>query len=304
MPQKILITGGTGLVGTRLIDMLLKNGFSVNILSRGATTVAGCECFLWDVNKQYIDERAFENVSIIIHLAGAGIADKPWTEKRKSEIISSRVKSANLLYEYVQKLHLKIDVFISSSAIGYYGSNTGNIQHDENSPNGTDFLAQVCQLWENAAYDFKNIDSRVVCVRTGIVLDKDSGALPKMAFPVKYGFGAYLGYGSQWMSWIHVDDLCEIFLASIKDSTIAGPINAVAPNPVTNKEFTRLLGQALHRWVLPLYIPNLFFKIIFGEMAIVVTGSCYVKCKYLSDIGFVYKYRTLDTALQEIYKQN
>ncbi|MFN0048255.1 MAG: TIGR01777 family oxidoreductase [Cytophagales bacterium] len=301
MSQKVLITGGSGFIGQKLSALLLKKGFEVAWLSRNAGEKSNIKIYAWDLKKQHIDEKAFENVAYIVHLAGAGIADERWTDVRKKELIDSRIESTKLLLTYVQKLKIKPKAFVSSSAIGYYGGDAGNTVHDDFSNAGHDFLAAVCIKWEAEAQLFTNNAIRTVCVRTGIVLDRKNGALPKLALPINWGVGTYLGDGNQWMSWIHWADLCEIYAKAIEDEHFSGAYNAVAPNPATNKIFSETLAKQLNRWILPLYAPGFLFKIIFGEMGVVVTGSSHVLCKRLSETDFHFKFRTLEEALKDIY---
>lgn len=301
MAQKVLITGGSGLVGKKLTQLLINKGFEVVWLSRKAGMTDGVQTFSWDLSKKTIDEKAFENINYIIHLAGSGIADENWTESRKKDIIDSRVDGTKLIYEYVKKLNVKLDAFITSSAVGFYGGDTGNELKDEVSTSGKDFLAQVCIAWENAALPFEELGIRTVYIRIGIVMAAEGGALPKLALPIKFGVGCYLSDGNQWMSWIHISDLCEIFSKGIEDNQMKGIYNAVAPNPVTNKVFTKILAKQLGRWVLPLYAPSFLFKIIFGEMAVVITGSSHVLCKRLSETDFTFQFRTLESALKDIF---
>jgi len=302
MAQKVLITGGSGLVGQSLSKLLIEKGYEVAWLSRKSGNSGKIKIFSWNLETQYIDEKAFENIDYIVHLAGAGIADERWTTARKKEIIDSRVESTKLILWYIKKQNIPLHAFVTSSAIGYYGGNTGNNLKNESSLAGKDFLAEVCQLWEAEAKAFEEIGIRTVCIRTGIVLDKQSGALPKLAMPLRFGVGSYLGDGNQWMSWIHFADLAQIYLKAIEDAHFSGAYNAVAPNPVTNKTFTNLLANQLKKWVLPLYVPKFLFKILLGEMALVVTGSSHVLCKRLSETDFKFQFRTLDEALADIYK--
>ncbi len=302
MPQKVLITGGSGLIGKHLSQLLLNKGYEVVWLSRRANARATIKTYGWDVTEKYIDARAFEGVSHIIHLSGTGVADKPWTQARKIEIRDSRIEAAKLLYQYVERLNMPIKTFVSSSGIGYYGSDTGNELKNENSNAGNDFLAKICRDWEAEANKFEKLNAKVVIIRTGVVLSDKGGALPAMALPIKFGVGAYLGTGNQWMSWIHIDDICNIYVKAIEEEQLTGIYNAVAPNPVTNKEFTKLLAKHLNRWVLPFYIPRFVFKLMFGEMSVVVTGSSHVLCKRLSEYGFAFRFRVLKDALASFTK--
>lgn len=292
----ILISGGTGLIGKPLTRKLIEKGHEVRILSRNKAIIEGCQVFKWDYQNDFIEAGAFENVEILVHLAGEGIADKPWTAERKKSIISSRVDSLNFLKKHVKP---SLKTIIGGSAIGYYGADTGEEIQYENSIAGNDFLAECTVKWEAAEDDFAVTHNlRKVKIRTGVVLDKNGGALLKMAQPIKLYAGSPLGSGKQWMSWIHMSDLVDIFIESIENKAISGIINAVAPNPERNVDFTKKLAKALKR---PLFLPNVpafILKTLLGELAVVVTGSSRVGIK---NPIITYKYPKLEDALVEIY---
>lgn len=298
--MNILITGGTGMIGHRLTELLLAKGHKVSYLSRKKEKSPNVEVFQWDIQKGYIEEGALEAADYVVHLAGAGIADKRWTDERKKEIIDSRIQPIELINKYLQEKNIKLKGFISASAIGIYGGDTGDVQLDENSALGNDFLAECTKLWEIHAKKVTNA-ARIVSVRIGIVLSEKGGALPKLVQPIRLGFGAALGSGKQFMSWIHVDDLCGIFVKAIEDDTMQGPYNAVAPNPVTNQEITNVAAEVLKK---PLWLPNVpsfALKLVFGEMGIVVTGGNFVLNKRLSqETNFQYKFTTIKDALSDL----
>ena len=298
--MNILITGGTGMIGHRLTELLLAKGHKVSYLSRKKEKMPKVEVFQWDIQKGYIEEGALEAADYVVHLAGAGIADKRWTDERKKEIIDSRIQPIELINSYLQKNNIQLKGFISASAIGIYGGDTGDVRLDENSELGNDFLAECTKLWEIHAKKMTNT-ARIVSVRIGIVLSEKGGALPKLVQPIRLGFGAALGSGKQFMSWIHVDDLCEIFVKAIEDDTMQGPYNAVTPNPVTNQEMTSVAAQVLKK---PLWLPNVpifALKLVFGEMGIVVTGGNFVLNKRLSkETDFQYKFINIKEALKDL----
>ncbi len=298
--MNILITGGTGMIGHRLTELLLAKGHKVSYLSRKKEKMPKVEVFQWDIQKGYIEEGALEAADYVVHLAGAGIADKRWTDERKKEIIDSRIQPIELINSYLQKNNIQLKGFISASAIGIYGGDTGDVRLDENSELGNDFLAECTKLWEIHAKKVTNT-ARIVSIRIGIVLSEKGGALPKLVQPIRLGFGAALGSGKQFMSWIHVDDLCEIFVKALEDDTMQGPYNAVAPNPVTNQEMTSVAAQVLKK---PLWLPNVpifALKLVFGEMGIVVTGGNFVLNKRLSkETDFQYKFINIKEALNDL----
>jgi uncharacterized protein (TIGR01777 family) len=293
--MKILVTGGSGLIGKALTKRLLADGHQVNILTRKITYKTAAKEFLWD-NKT-IDNHAFEGVEVLVHLAGAGIADKKWTTERKQEIIDSRVKSLELIKEKYSGSSIK--AIVGGSAIGYYGGNSGETKNDENSPNGSDFMAECCKKWEKAEEDFsKKLNLRLVKIRTGVVLDSKDGALPKITLPIKYYAGSALGTGNQWMSWIHLDDIVEIFYQSIINKNISGVINGVATNPVRNQDFTKLAAEILNRKLFLPNVPAFILKILLGQMSVVVLGSSRVENKQTLPFGLKYEY--LEDALKNL----
>jgi uncharacterized protein len=293
--MKVLITGGSGLIGKALTKRLISEGHQVNILTRKITHKSAAKEFLWD-NKT-LDIQAFEGVEVLVHLAGAGIADKKWTTERKKEIIDSRVKSLELIAEKYSGATLK--AIVGSSAIGFYGGDSGEIDNDENSPNGTDFMADCCLKWEKAEEDFaKKTNLRLVKIRTGVVLDPEDGALPQIILPIKYYAGSPIGSGKQWMSWIHIDDIVEIFYRSIINENISGIINGVAPNPVRNRDFTKLAAEILHRKILLPNVPAFVLKMILGEMSVIILGSSRVHNKKMLSFGLKYEY--LEDAIKDL----
>ncbi len=297
MASKILITGGTGLVGSKLTSELRKKGHLVNILTTSATTAEKEGYYYWNIKDQYIDLNAFDGVEYIVHLAGAGVADKRWTEKRKKIILESRTKSTALLAERAKNHKLK--AFLSASAVGIYGFNTGDKWLDEESDQGNDFLAEVVQAWEHEVDGFEGIAKRVVKLRIGIVLSTEGGALKEMLPPFKWGVGSPLGSGKQWMSWIHIDDLVDMFVRGI-EKDLNGTYNAVGPSPVTNKEFSSLVAKTLGK---PMWLPNVpsfILRLIFGELSQVVLGGNRVKSKKIEKAGFTFKFKNLESALKDL----
>jgi uncharacterized protein (TIGR01777 family) len=224
MQRKVLITGGTGLIGKRLTELLQNKHYSVSLLGRSKKSLPGVQSFVWELEKGYLEPGALEDIDTIIHLAGAGIADQRWTKKRKEEILLSRTKGLELLEKEIAKRTQKPQVLISASGIAYYGSDTGNLHQTEKSTSGNDFLADVTKRWEATADSLSSEGIRIVKLRTGIVLSKKGGALAKMAAPARFGFGAPLGSGQQWCSWIHLDDLCQLYIQAMEDASWNGAL--------------------------------------------------------------------------------
>lgn len=304
MTQTILITGGTGLLGSRLTELLQKKGHAVTYLSRNPGKTDEITAFQWDVHNQTIDAKAFDGVNTIIHLAGAGIADKKWDKQRKKEILESRTHSTRLLNESLKKEKHQVKTFVSASAIGYYGYDSGGVVKKEDSRFGDDFLATVTKNWEaevdQLAADHPDI--RVVKLRIGIVLSEKGGALKEIAKPVKWGVGAPLASGQQYMSWVHIDDLCGQFIFAAENDQVKGTYNAVAPNPVTNKELTKYIAKALHK---PLWLPNVpafVLKLVLGEMASMIIGGSKVSCEKIEQAGYTFKFTSAEQAVNDLLK--
>jgi len=296
-----LITGGTGLVGQRLSELLVKNHFQVSHLSRNPTKGI-YKSFHWNVEKGEIDKEAIKNSDIIIHLAGASVAGKRWTKKWKKEIYDSRISATRLLVEAVRNHNSRLQHFISASAIGYYGWDTGQNLVDENSEKGIGFLADVVADWEKEVSSLDEFGVRNSIARVGIVLSNKGAALVEMMKPIKLGIGAPLGSGKQFMSWIHIDDLCQLFIHMI-NSGEAGVFNAVAPNPVTNKEFTMQLAKEVNKPLILPNVPSLALRLLVGEMQVMLTGGNKVSSKKIEQTGFDFQYPSLHSALKNLVKK-
>jgi hypothetical protein len=298
--KTILITGGTGLIGSKLSLALLAKGYQVRHLSRQPIGTAVIKSYNWDIENNSIDENAFVGVDAIIHLAGAGIAEKKWTDKRKAEIVNSRVNSTQLLFEYVQKMEQPIETFIAASATGIYPTNPHKL-YNENAKPATDFLGDCCEKWENKIDKFNTLGIRTVKLRTGIVLAKEGGALPKMANPILAGMGAPIGDGKQWMSWIDEDDLVNMYIYALENNSINGAYNAVSPNPCSNQNFTKVLAKVLNRFILLPKIPSFVIRLLLGEMSIIVLGSTKVSAEKIISTGFKFNFEKLNESLNKIY---
>ena len=301
MGQKVLITGGTGLIGKRLTELLLKKGYEVAFLSRKKTNIPSVQVYEWNVEKGYIEDNALENTEYLIHLAGAGVADERWTEERKKVIISSRTESLGLIQKKLKELNIKPKALISASGSSYYGEDTGDIRHTESSPPNNDFLSQVTVVWEKAADDVAALGIRTVKLRTGVVLSNEGGAVPRMAAPAKLGFGAPLGSGKQWISWIHIDDICQMYMDAMENESWQGAYNAITSQPATNAELTKQICVALGK---PQWLPNVpefALKLAFWEMASVVLGSSYlVNERIAKETNFKYQFPDLGKAVKDI----
>ncbi len=304
--MKILITGATGLVGTRLLEQLFLRGHDdIRILTRNKTKALEqspfpIEAFEWNPAKQTIDTDALKGVEAIIHLAGESVAEGRWTQAKKNKILNSRINSTSLLIETIKKLEKKPTKFISASAIGIYGDQ-GEKELDSESKLGKGFLADVCKKWEQLTHEHQIKEMKSLSIRVGIVLASNGGALAKMLPPFKAGVAGQLGNGKQYMSWIHIDDLVGQFIFLLENNTKYNIYNGVAPTPVTNYEFTKILGKELNRPTLfPIPAPAL--KIIFGEMSAILLASQKVIPNHFIEEGYQYKFSNLKNALADILK--
>ena len=291
-----MITGGSGLIGRRLSFLLKSRGYEVRILSRSNNPKNNYKTFVWNVSEQYINDSAFEGLTHIIHLAGAGIADKRWSEKRKKEIIASRVASTNLLYNTVKRLKTPLDSFISASATGYYGAITSETIFEEKDKPAKDFLGKVCSLWEDSIFQFNEIKIRTVALRTGIVLSKDGGALKKMKTPIITS----LGNGKQYMPWIHIDDLCELYIKAIEDQEFKGAFNAVSSEHISNLSFSKKISKIFNHPFLAIGAPSFILQIVFGEMSTIILNGSRISANKIKQAGFKFKFENLEKALKNL----
>lgn len=301
--MNILITGATGLVGNKLVSSLRKDNHVIHYLTTSKSKLKdnqNYKGFYWNPNTGEIDKNAFENISVIIHLAGASISKK-WTTAYKKEIIESRVAGANLIFDTLKSIPNVVTQFISASAVGIYPSDLNYVYHENNTQIDDSFLGEVTQLWEESANQFKSLNILVSIVRIGVVLAEESGALLEMSKPIKYGLGAVLASGKQYISWIHVEDLVAIF-KYILDHNLKGAYNAVSPYPITNEELTKAIAKTIHK---PLFLPNVpkfMLNFLLGEMHIIVTSSQNVSCRKILDAGFQFHFASLNKSLQNLLK--
>jgi len=300
MKKHILITGATGMIGTGLLKALQKEGYTISILSRKRIKINDVQVFLWDVYRQKIDARCLDGVDTIVHLAGENIGKGKWTKERKQLLIDSRVLSTSLLYKTMKENPNQVKDFISASAVGYYGDCGDEILTEENE-NGYGFLAECCEKWEHAVDKGRELNLRVVKVRTGFVLKAGEGALAAMDKPIKFFAGAPLGSGQQWVPWIHFKDLIRIYLLAITNTQMEGAYNACAPYPVTNKTLTNSIAKALNRPVWPFNVPEGLLTTLLGEMSSVALMSTNTSAQKLLDSGFTFNFTQLDIALKDIY---
>jgi len=306
--QTVLITGGTGLVGKALSHALLAEGYKIIILSRETTGKQPKENLSyarWNVKTRKIDKAAIQAADHIIHLAGAGVVEKKWTDAYKKEIVESRTESSRHIIEALKNNPNKVKTIVSASAIGWYGADKNPInaftEEDEAADN---FLGQTCKLWEASIEPVTVLGKRLVKLRTGIVLSNAGGALPEFKKPLRFGTAAILGDGRQMVSWIHIDDLCRMFMAAIENEDMHGSYNAVATNPVSNKELTLTLAKAMKgKFYIPLHVPAFVLKFMMGQRSVEVLKSTTVSNKKILDTGFKFQFKTIEDAISDLVKK-
>ena len=296
---KIAISGASGLIGKELSSQLESAGHEVHRLVRKPSDKP--QEIFWDPTGTELSTNELEGFDAIVHLAGEPIANGRWTKKLKDKIMNSRVDGTKTLVETISQLKSPPSVFLSASAIGYYGAQCGDEIIDETGTKGGGFLADVCEAWEEASRSQKLEHTRLVNLRIGVVLDKEGGALGKMLLPFKMGVGGVLGSGRQWMSWISLHDVVRGIIYALERETITGPINLVSPNPVKNKKFTKALGKALNRpTVLP--APEFAMKMAFGEMGTeTILSDQRILPNQLLEHGFEFEHPKIDDAFQSIF---
>lgn len=297
--MKVLISGGTGLIGSKLTALLVEKGYSVAHLSRSNRSGA-IETFNWDIAQGKLDPLALKAVDYVIHLAGSGVADGRWTAKRKKEILDSRIKSSDLLFQALKEGGHQVKGFIAASAVGYYGMDTADKLCSEDSPKGSDFLADVVVDWERSTSRIRELNIPIAQLRIGVVLDPDGGALGKMELPLKMGLGSPLGSGKQWMSWIHVDDLCRMIIYAM-EKQLDDTFNAVAPSPVTNEALSRAMAKALGKPFFMPNVPSFVLKAVFGEMAAMILGGNKASSEKIERLGFEFSFSSIEDAMMDLY---
>lgn len=299
--MRILITGATGLVGQNIVKYCHKSDIAVNYLTTSKNKIENnqdYQGFYWNPEKNEIDENCLKNVSTIINLAGASIA-KPWTKSYKKEIINSRTDSLQTLKQALSDNKHEVEHLISASAVGLYKNSLTKLHEEDDFDKGDDFLAEVVEQWEAAADEFENLGVEISKVRIGVVLSKNGGALEKIKSPIEKYVGAPLGSGKQWQSWIHIDDLATLFLHLV-ELKMEGVFNAVAPNPINNKELTEAIAKQLNKPLILPNVPKFVLKLMLGEMSTIVLGSQLVSAKKIQSTGFDFKYSQIQPALQDL----
>ncbi len=293
----VLITGGSGLVGSHLSKKLKEKGYEVAILSRKKHGDPDTKTYLWDPGKNEIEKEAIEKAGYIVHLAGANISDKRWTKKRKQEIVDSRVETAKLLFNKVSESKTRPKAFISSSAVNYYGTLTSDKIFSEDDPPSNDFMGQTCKKWEQSVMKFEDSGIRTVILRNGVVISPKGGAIKKMSVSVKLGLGSPVGSGKQYFPWIHIEDLCNIYIKAIEDSKMQGAYNAVAPDHIKNRNVMKALADAFNRPFWAPNVPSFIIKILFGEMANILLKGSRISADKIKEAGYEFRFTNFKDAV-------
>ncbi|MDA7803992.1 TIGR01777 family oxidoreductase [Crocinitomix sp.] len=297
--ETILITGGSGTIGMALSAALVTKNYAVHHLSRSVSENSKYPTFKWDIKEGSIDPKAFENVTYIIHLAGENVGGGRWTKERKNRIRSSRIDSLELLLNNLPD-NKKLKALISASGISIYGTLTSEQIFTEEDAFGSDFLAQVSVDWEAAADTFKSAADRIVKIRTGVVLNKDEGALAKIIQPIKLGVGSPLGTGNQYMPWIHLDDIVGVYIKAIEDKNINGAYNAVASEHATNRQLTKTVAKILGKSLWAPKVPSFTLALLFGDMADIILKGSRIDNQKIKDAGYSFKFDSLEDALRDL----
>jgi len=308
----VLLTGGTGMIGAHLQNFLLGNGYSIIVLIRNEKQRKSADKNIsyakWNVEKNEIDKDAIAETDYIIHLAGANVAEKRWTDKRKKEIIESRTKTGTLLVKSLKEIPNKVKAVISASAIGWYGADTNESRlhgFKEDAPAANNFLGNTCKLWEENIKPVEQLNKRLAIFRFGIVLSEKGGALDEFKKPLKFGIAGILDDGKQIISWIHIDDLCRLLLFAIENENISGVYNAVAPQPVTNKELTLTLAKNMRgKFFIPVHVPAFALKLALGELSVEVLKSATISSEKIIKAGFNFLYPSVNTSLESLKKKD
>lgn len=304
----VLISGGTGLIGSKLTSYLIERNYEVIILSRNKNKLSAnpkITYSFWDIKKQIIDADVVKKADHIIHLAGAGVMDKKWTEAYKKEIIDSRTKSSALLIKALKENTHHVQSFVAASAIGWYGADAYPLLHKdgftETDPADKNFLGETCLLWETSVDPVTEMGIRLVKLRTGIVLSNDGGAFKEFIMPLRFGVAGILGNGKQMISWIHIEDMCRLYIEAIENKEVNGVYNAVAPSPVSKKKLIIETAEKLrNKFYIPVHVPTFILKLFMGKRSVEILKSATVSNKKIKSTGFIFLYPTIEGALDEL----
>jgi len=297
--SKILIAGGTGLIGNAITKLLLDKGHEVAFLSRKENLTEKIPRYRWSFEEDFIDPRALDGVAYLINLAGAPIADRPWTKQRRALIINSRVQGNKLIASHIRSKKLQLKKYISASAIGYYGDR-GTEKLTEQSTSGDGFLAECCIAWEEAINMIDALGTPTTTIRVGIVLSNDGGALPKIMLTAKFGLGSYFGNGEQIYSWVHINDIAKLFVWALENDVVVGTYNGTAPGSVDNKTLVKKIMDVKGGISLP--VPAFLLKTAMGELSTALLNSSDVYPKNAMKDGFEFQFPKIDAAIKNLLK--
>ncbi len=307
----VLITGGTGTIGKRLSELLMQKDYEVIILTRhiskGKNASSKMSYARWNIARGEIDKDAIASCDYIVNLAGSGVADKRWTDARKQEILESRTQTAQLLVKALKEIPNKVKAVISASAAGYYGAdNLHSLQEGfvETDKPSADFLGQVCKQWEAGIAPVKDLGKRLVVLRTGIVLSHENGAFKEFIKPLKFGVAAILGSGKQMVSWIHEDDICNMYIFAIEQESMSGAYNAASPYSVAHKKLILSIAKAKRNMYLPIRVPSFVLKIALGEMATEVLKSIHLNVEKIDKAGYRFIYPDIEEAARSLISKS
>ncbi len=306
--ETVLITGGTGMIGNALTQALIERGYHVIVLTRNPsdkqkTKNDKLSFAEWNIEKQTLDKEAFAKADHIIHLAGANFADKRWTNKRKQEIVNSRVDSAKLIIESLKTISNKVKVVISASGISWYGDDKAAKPFTENDPVANDFMAQTCKQWEAAIEPASFLGKRLIKLRIGPVLSTEGGAYVEFKNPIKFGVAGIIGNGKQIFSWVHIDDLVRTILFAMENEQMEGVYNVVSPEPATNKDLILEIAKSTKKFFIPIHAPAFALKIVFGELIGEILKSTTVSSEKLQQAGFIFQYPDIRSAILQLSRQ-
>jgi len=297
--KSVLITGGSGLIGKYLTSLLLEKGYNVSHLSRGIGHPGRVRVHIWSPEKEVLDPVVFTGIDYVVHLAGANIGLKRWSKLRREEITSSRVGSARLIHKTVSENNIQLKAFISASATGYYGAVTSDRIFTESDHPAEDFLGTTCRLWEESADLFERSGIRTVKIRTGVVLEKNESALSKFLSGTRFGILPIIGNGKQFLPWIHISDLCNIYIKAIEDDNMRGSYNAVAPDHTNNKRFVKVLASVLMKSFVFLPLPFILLRIAMGESSVIALKGSRVSSEKIQNTGYKFRFPDLESALRD-----
>jgi uncharacterized protein (TIGR01777 family) len=296
----VLITGGGGLIGKYVTSALVGSNYKVIHLSRNPSFSQNVKAYRWDPENQIIDSDLNENIDYVIHLAGANIGEKKWSAGRKKEIVGSRVNSLKFLYKILRERNIRLKAFITASGINYYGTTTSERVFSESDPSGDDFLASTCKQWEDAADLFQNDGIRTVKIRTGLVLERQNTTFKKFIIPARFGIFPIIGSGEQYISWIHIKDICSIYLETLENNNFEGAYNAVAPEFLNYRDFIKILARVMKRPFINISVPYTALRIFMGEMSDLAAKGSRISSKKLINAGFRFSFGNLNDALTDL----